>query len=81
MPASEPAAPGFIVRHLRCPACRQTGAARSRRTSRWERLLSRAYLYPFRCVKCHHRFLAFSLRQWKKRPEQDSARPTEVLEL
>ena len=44
-----------------CPRCRQDIVQRIRRQGLLEYLLSIAYIYPFRCQVCSHRFRAF---QW-----------------
>ncbi|MGH7235607.1 MAG: PilZ domain-containing protein [Nitrospiraceae bacterium] len=44
-----------------CPRCRQDIVQRIRRQGLLEYLLSTAYIYPFRCQVCSHRFRAF---QW-----------------
>ena len=44
-----------------CPHCRQDFVQRARRRGLVDYLLSFAYLYPFRCQLCGHRFLTL---QW-----------------
>ncbi len=47
--------------------CRRCGSDQVRRASRenvFERLLSLAYVYPFRCIPCSHRFRAL---RWGER--------------
>ncbi|MGH7473925.1 MAG: PilZ domain-containing protein [Candidatus Methylomirabilales bacterium] len=44
-----------------CPRCRQDIVQRIRRQGLLEYLLSIAYIYPFRCQVCSHRFRTF---QW-----------------
>jgi PilZ domain len=44
---------------VKCPRCRGTLVRRSGRRSLSERLLSLAYVYPFRCEQCQHRFSRF----------------------
>ena len=52
-----------------CPHCSQPYTSRTARIWPWERLLSRAYVFPWRCQVCDHRFLGM---QWgatfEKRP-------------
>ena len=52
------------MRALSCPRCRSEFVRRSSRRHLGERLLSLAYVYPFRCQLCQHRFRAF---RWKER--------------
>jgi hypothetical protein len=47
--------------HGQCPSCREGKVRRSQRKNTLERFLSLAYIYPFRCQRCGHRF--FKL-QW-----------------
>ncbi len=47
---------------LQCPLCTHNFIRRSRRIGLTERLLSWAFLYPFRCAVCYHRFRAFQFR-------------------
>jgi hypothetical protein len=42
--------------HATCPHCRSTHVRRSRRASVADRLLSTAFIYPFRCGRCLTRF-------------------------
>jgi hypothetical protein len=41
---------------LRCKRCGSDQIRRASRENTFERLLSLAYIYPFRCIPCHHRF-------------------------
>jgi hypothetical protein len=43
-------------RQLQCPECEGSVVRRSHRCSLWERLLSAARVYPFRCDGCNYRF-------------------------
>jgi len=43
------------VRKPPCPQCGQKWTPRTRRRL-WERVLSLAAIYPFRCESCGHRF-------------------------
>ena len=45
-----------------CPRCSQPNSHRSHRKSAWERLLGLAFIHPFRCQACTHRF--FRLKPW-----------------
>jgi len=47
-----------------CPRCGEAHLRRAHRENIGERLLSLAYVYPFRCQLCGHRFLAM---QWGQR--------------
>ena len=47
--------------HEQCPSCREGKGRRSQRKNTFERFLSLAYIYPFRCQRCGYRF--FKL-QW-----------------
>jgi len=47
--------------HSQCPTCRKHTTRRSCRKNTFERILSLAYVYPFRCHSCGTRF--FKL-QW-----------------
>ena len=47
--------------HSQCPSCRKHTTRRSCRKNIFERILSLAYIYPFRCHSCATRF--FKL-QW-----------------
>jgi hypothetical protein len=47
--------------HIQCPTCRKHTTRRSCRKNTFERILSLAYVYPFRCHSCGTRF--FKL-QW-----------------
>jgi len=47
---------------VRCPRCGKSFVRRSQRQGLKERLLSLAYLYPFRCQVCANRFRAFQFR-------------------
>ena len=49
---------------LGCPRCGSDFVRRSGRKSAVERLLSFAYVFPFRCQLCQHRFQAF---RWRER--------------
>ena len=49
---------------LRCRECKSESVRRSGREGFFERLLSLAYVYPFRCAECQHRFLRF---RWRER--------------
>jgi hypothetical protein len=44
------------VSELGCPTCGSRFVRRSARQGLLERLLSVAYIYPFRCQLCNHRF-------------------------
>ncbi len=43
---------------LQCPKCGKEGGNRLRRGGVFERLLSRIYIYPYRCLTCWRRFRA-----------------------
>ena len=47
--------------HPECPTCREHNTRRSRRSNCFERILSVAYVYPFRCHSCGKRFFRL---QW-----------------
>jgi len=51
-------------RDVICPRCRSIAVQRARRVGLIESLLSQAYIYPFRCVRCFNRF---RLMQWGRR--------------
>ena len=46
-----------------CPRCQSEVVERAGRAGLLERLLSVAYVYPFRCQSCLHRFRALAWRQ------------------
>ena len=46
-------------RPAQCPRCGWRAGERSPRTGVYERLISRVYVYPFRCQVCMYRFRAF----------------------
>jgi hypothetical protein len=54
--AMHEALPAMMKR--RCPECGAVEMRRSRTRSTLERLARAINMYPFRCVSCHHRFLA-----------------------
>ena len=47
-----------------CPRCGSGVIARTHRQGFFERLMSVAYVYPFRCQTCHRRFRRF---RWRER--------------
>jgi hypothetical protein len=47
------------VDDIACPKCGRRVVRRSHRTGLVERVLSAAYIYPFRCQLCQHRFRRF----------------------
>lgn len=49
---------------VRCPKCRSESIRRSSRKGLIERLLSLAYVYPFRCQRCERRFRRL---RWRER--------------
>jgi hypothetical protein len=55
-----------------CPDCGSTLVHRSHRIGLSEEMLSMAYVYPFRCQSCMHRF--FSL-QWGVRYQRRGLAP------
>ncbi len=55
----------------RCPRCGRHFVQRAHRTGVLEQLLSVAYIYPFRCQVCMHRFRALRWGQRYRRRAQD----------
>ena len=55
-----------------CPACGSTLVRRSHRLGLAEAMLSAAYVYPFRCQECLHRFFAL---QWGVRYQRREPAP------
>ena len=47
-----------------CPRCGSGLVGRTHRQGLYERLMSVAYIYPFRCQTCHRRFRRF---RWRER--------------
>ncbi len=58
----------FASAMLHCPKCHSESVRRTGRKGLLERLLSRAYIYPFRCQDCGRRFKAF---RWRTRYTRD----------
>lgn len=46
---------------LSCPSCGRQLVRRSKRNGLIEKVVSLAYIYPFRCEECSHRFWALQL--------------------
>jgi hypothetical protein len=59
------------VSRLTCPKCGKEPVRRSKRNGFMEQVLSLAYVYPFRCEQCDHRFWAL---QWRVRYVQGGRR-------
>lgn len=59
---------------LRCRRCGSDQVRRASRDNVLERLLSLAYVYPFRCVPCSHRFKALRWGERWTRVGQDRRR-------
>lgn len=64
------------MKEPRCPRCGQDIVQRISRQGLLERLLSIAYIYPFRCQVCSHRFRTFQwgvryVKQVIEKPQHD----------
>jgi hypothetical protein len=55
-----------------CPQCNAKHVRRSHRANLLEHVLSRCFVYPFRCEICRHRFLAL---QWGARYNRQTIDP------
>jgi hypothetical protein len=56
---------------VRCPRCQGQNVRRSARSGALERLLSVAFVYPFRCQRCAHRF---HTQHWRRYPHPKGER-------
>jgi hypothetical protein len=52
---------------MKCPKCKSESVSRSHRSGRRERLISRLWIFPFRCNSCRARFYRFEFEQPDRR--------------
>ena len=61
-----------VAKPVLCPKCNSDRTHRSHRRRRFEQLVSRAAIYPYRCRACGHRFLTFH----HEAPDEAASTPT-----
>jgi predicted Zn-ribbon and HTH transcriptional regulator len=70
--AEAPDSAGHLVpKPVLCPKCDSDRTHRSHRRSRFEQLVSRVAIYPYRCRACGHRFLKFRYAA----PDEEASTP------